>query len=89
MDKKKFKIGAVIEEAGSTIKNKTGSWRTEKPIVDREKCNGDGRCWLFCPDDAIKIVNRKAVVYYDFCKGCGICALECPVKAIKMVKEKK
>ena len=87
--KKKFNVGAVIEEAGSTIKNKTGSWRTEKPIVDKAKCTGDAICWLYCPDNAIKVVNGKAVVDYDFCKGCGLCAIECPAKAIKMVKEEK
>lgn len=85
----KLTKGAVITEPGSTIKNKTGVWRTLKPVVDRNKCDGEGTCWMFCPDNAIIIKNGKAVVDYDFCKGCGICASVCPVKAIKMVKEEK
>ena len=34
----KFNMGAVVTEPGSTIKNKTGNWRTEFPKVDEKKC---------------------------------------------------
>ena len=30
--------GAVVKEPGSTRKNKTGSWRTFKPVADKDKC---------------------------------------------------
>ncbi len=91
MEKKpKINIGAVITEPGSSIKNKTGGWRTLKPVINKEKCIKCGRCWMFCPDNAIKIgKDGKPKIDYDYCKGCGICAAECPVKAIIMKKEEK
>lgn len=66
---------------------KTGTWRTIKPVVKNEDCIGCGICESFCPEVSIKVVERFAIVDYDFCKGCGICANECPKKAIEMVSE--
>jgi|AntAceMinimDraft_9_1070365.scaffolds.fasta_scaffold01415_2 pyruvate ferredoxin oxidoreductase delta subunit len=90
MTKPKISVGAVIEEPGSTIKNKTGGWRSFRPVIDQTKCIKCGTCWKFCPDNAVR-KNEKGEfeINYDYCKGCGICAKECPVKAIKMVKEEK
>jgi len=85
----KITKGAVIREPGSSVKNKTGNWRTFKPVVNKEKCTGCGQCWAYCPDSAINIINKKSVIDYDFCKGCGICANNCPFKGIYMIKEEK
>ncbi|HMK54944.1 MAG TPA: pyruvate synthase subunit PorD [Methanobacteriaceae archaeon] len=74
-------IGASVKEPGSTRQNKTGSWRTFKPILDKDKCIDCGNCILFCPEGCI---NQEHDIDYDYCKGCGICAEECPVEAIKM-----
>lgn len=71
----------------SSEANKTGAWRTFRPIIDLEKCISCWICWKFCPDVSIKIVDDKPVVDYDHCKGCGICANECPKDAIDMEKE--
>lgn len=79
-------IGAVITEPGSSIKNKTGGWRTMRPVKDKSKCTRCGICWQFCPEAAI---NEKIDIDLKYCKGCGICAKECVFKAIKMVKEEK
>ncbi|MCD6434595.1 MAG: 4Fe-4S binding protein [Candidatus Diapherotrites archaeon] len=85
----KITKGAVIKEPGSTVKYKTGSWRTFRPVIDYEKCIRCGLCWSQCPDMAIEKKGNKFVINYDYCKGCGICAENCPVKAIKMVREEK
>lgn len=76
--------GATVREAGSSIKNKTGSWRTFKPVLDKDKCVNCENCLLFCPEGCI---TKDININYDYCKGCGICANECPVKAIKMERE--
>lgn len=89
MKQEKFSIGAVITEPGSSVKNKTGSWRSMRPVVNKKRCIKCGRCWLFCPDNAITIKKDGSDVNYDYCKGCGICATECPVKCIEMIKEKR
>lgn len=84
----KITIGAVIKEPGSTIKNKTGGWRTMLPVKDPKKCIECGFCWMFCPDMSYN-EKLKSNPDYDFCKGCGICAQVCPTNAIVMEREKK
>lgn len=83
----------VTSEPGSTIVNKTGSWRTYKPKTDLKKCIGCGMCSRVCPEGIVKMVKKDdkniPVTNYDYCKGCGICAEECPMKCIKMNLEKK
>ncbi|MFP4608043.1 MAG: 2-oxoacid:acceptor oxidoreductase family protein [Candidatus Aenigmatarchaeota archaeon] len=78
-----------IADCNSEYLNKTGSWRTVRPIVDTDTCIKCGLCWKFCPDVAIFVEDEGAVVDFDFCKGCGICAERCPVDAIVMEKEEK
>ncbi len=67
---------------------KTGNWRTQRPEIDLENCNGCWVCFIRCPDGAIHIDdNGKPVIDYDHCKGCLICANECPSHTIKTVRE--
>lgn len=66
----------------------TGSWRTLRPVMDKEKCIECGICMTFCPVNSIVGDNEKKYhIEYDYCKGCGICAHECPHKAIDMIPE--
>ena len=69
--------------------NKTGSWRSIKPVIQDSKCTACMLCWKFCPEPAILIENGKPVIDYDYCKGCGICIEICPKKAITLKKERK
>ncbi len=62
-------------------------WRVFRPVIDKEACIGCRRCWVYCPEIAVSMIEGKADVNYDYCKGCGICAEECPVDAIAMMKE--
>ena len=81
-----------ILEAGTADKFKTGDWRSEKPVWNKEKCINCMICWISCPDSAIIVKDGKITgIDMDHCKGCGICAVECPpkIKAITMEKEKK
>ncbi len=85
--------GAVIPRPATALVNKTGTWRTIRPVVDEEKCKYCNICWQFCPDTAITKADPKqkipVVINYDYCKGCGLCAHECPSGAIEMVEERK
>jgi len=79
-------VGCVVP-GGTCHINKTGSWRTYRPVIDHEKCNRCLLCWIFCPDSTIMMRNEKVEFDYKHCKGCGICANECPPKAITMELE--
>jgi len=81
----------IITKPATTLQNKTGGWRSFKPILNEDKCTGCLTCWVLCPDSSIKRVKLdkrfKVAINYDYCKGCGICATECPVNAISMERE--
>lgn len=82
---KAMRTNAGLVGPGSYIENKTGTWRTFKPVLDNEKCTKCLLCWFYCPDGSIKR-GERIEIDYDYCKGCGICANVCPVKAIEMVR---
>jgi len=77
-----------MEESFQGRDYETGSWRTFKPVVDREKCINCMFCWIFCPESAVIVKDDKMEGFnLKYCKGCGICAKECPKKAIEMAKD--
>jgi pyruvate ferredoxin oxidoreductase delta subunit len=84
---------SITAQPSSTIKNKTGGWRTYIPKTDYNKCIGCGTCARICPEKAITMETgddkQRPKTDYDFCKGCGLCASECPVRAISMELDKK
>ncbi|MCS7259093.1 MAG: 4Fe-4S binding protein [candidate division WOR-3 bacterium] len=89
---KELPCGAIINDLKAVLENKTGTWRSFRPIWNKEKCINCLTCWIYCPDAAIILVDGKHQgINYDYCKGCGICAEVCPkkVQAITMVKEEK
>jgi pyruvate ferredoxin oxidoreductase gamma subunit len=85
-------MSAPAIHAGLTSEvQKTGLWRTMRPVVDYDHCN---RCWwvcsTFCPDGAIRVdEQRYPQIDYDHCKGCLICVAQCPPHAISAVAEHK
>ncbi len=86
---KDLEIGFIVTEPGNASQYQTGYWRSQRPIVDKDKCNKKCiLCYIFCPDGCIE---RNTEGYFEanlyYCKGCGICASECPRKAITMVEE--
>lgn len=90
----KLKSRPVIEDPGNSIIIKTGTWRSQEPVLNKDNCTDCLLCWLYCPDMAVRVRFGKVEGFnLDYCKGCGICALECPgkkgVKAIQMSKEEK
>ncbi len=91
---KEIPDAGLILNAPTSIQNKTGSWRSMKPIFHEENCINCLFCWWYCPDSAIIIEDGKMKgINYDYCKGCGICVHECPGKkgnkALELVPEKE
>jgi pyruvate ferredoxin oxidoreductase delta subunit len=85
---KNIPLGCAILEPLSARRNLTGSWRSQRPIWEHEKCVQCGVCELFCPEACI---SQNADGYFeadmDYCKGCGICARECWTQCIHMKQE--
>jgi thioredoxin reductase/NAD-dependent dihydropyrimidine dehydrogenase PreA subunit len=56
------------------------------PVIDTQRCIGSASCVKACPEDALGIVNGKAVLINGAsCIGHGACRAACPVEAIDLV----
>ena len=85
---KTITFGCHVMEPGSSVKFRTGDWRSQRPVIDKEKCIKCGMCWVYCPDMAYtQTEDGFFEVNLEYCKGCGICAHECPKDAITIVPE--
>lgn len=84
-DERDLKYGAAHPGKGAA--GKTGLWRVgRKPAIDPDKCTMCGLCELYCPDNAIDILDY-VVIDYNYCKGCFICMRMCPLDAISVEEE--
>ena len=80
--------GGEIYEGGTSRLTKTGTWRSNVPVWELDKCKQCLLCALNCPDSSIPVKDQKRLAFdLDHCKGCGICATACPFKAIHMELE--
>ena len=81
---------ARISAAANSVLRETGGWRTFRPVLVPEKCNGCWLCFVYCPDGVISMSkDDKPVIDYDHCKGCQICVHECPTDALVAEREKE
>lgn len=56
------------------------------PVVDNFRCIGSGSCAKACPEEALGVINGKAVLLNAAaCIGHGACLAACPFDAIKLV----
>lgn len=87
---KDLDIGSIVTEPGSASQYQTGGWRSQRPILEKSKCNKCGLCYIYCPEGCI-VQKEDGFFEADlfYCKGCAICSTECPKKAITMVEEEE
>ncbi len=56
--------------------------------IDENKCIGCSLCINACMQDALKLINGKAVLVNDsYCDGLGMCLPQCPVDAITITNK--
>jgi len=81
---------SVIMKPGTAKEYETGSWRSMRPVIDKDKCINCMLCWMYCPYNSVLVEKGEMKGFrYSHCKGCGICANQCPKKAITMDEEGK
>ncbi len=79
---------ARISAAANSVLRETGGWRTFRPVLVADKCNGCWLCFAYCPDGVISMTKEdRPVIDYDHCKGCQICVHECPTEALVAERE--
>jgi pyruvate ferredoxin oxidoreductase gamma subunit len=71
----------------SQIRSVSG-WRTFRPVLRPDLCNGCWLCFANCPEGAITIKpDGKPAIYYPHCKGCLDCVEVCPTDALTAERE--
>ena len=81
-------VGNAITAPGSSRQNRTGDWRSSRPVWDHAKCIKCGVCVIFCPEGCIGYdPNGFPSADLEYCKGCGICPKECWTNCIAMREE--
>ncbi len=58
------------------------------PEIDKELCDGCGKCGKFCEYNALVSYGSVPIVFPEMCHGCGGCTLVCPRKAIREVDKR-
>jgi len=83
-------VGTAIVFPGSARQNRTGDWRSVRPIWDHAKCIKCGVCTVFCPEGCVLWrADGLPEADLEYCKGCGICVKECPTACIRMADEEE
>ncbi|MBQ8974036.1 MAG: aldo/keto reductase [Clostridia bacterium] len=59
--------------------------KRERRIMVHDWCEGCGSCMKRCKQQAISIVDKRAVIDSEKCVFCGYCARSCPQFCIKVV----
>ncbi len=80
-------FGGTIKNLGmgcASRKGKLAQHSTVAPKIKRKKCIGCGDCVNHCSQNAISLVDEKAVIDPKKCIGCGECILICPQRVVEV-----
>ena len=66
------------------MKERTVRTGAVPPTLDVDLCTGCRLCEISCVYDAIKVVDKKAVLDAEKCWGCGLCVTRCKPRALSM-----
>lgn len=80
-------FGGTIKNLGmgcASRKGKLAQHSTVSPAVKTKKCVGCGDCIPHCSQEALALIEKKAVLDSEKCIGCGECILICPNEAIQI-----
>jgi len=64
-----------------------GAMNGQLHVVNLETCTGDGICAEVCPENALQVVDKKAVTVgsrAESCIYCGQCVAVCPTESLQM-----
>jgi len=79
-------FGAALKNLGmgcASRKGKMEQHSTAKPKIVKKKCTGCGTCVKWCPEEAITLDDKLAVIASERCIGCGECLAMCRFEAVK------
>ncbi|MBN1306592.1 MAG: P-loop NTPase [Chitinispirillaceae bacterium] len=54
-----------------------------KPVLDKDKCTGCGKCAEACNYKAIAVIKGKVLLFNEMCHSCGVCSYVCPENAFR------
>ena len=82
-------FGGALKNLGmgaASVGGKLELHSSSQPMIVSENCIGCKVCEKYCRHDAVKIIDRKAVIDYDKCVGCGQCVAVCQ-KSAAVIKD--
>ncbi len=80
-------FGGTLKNLGmgcASRRGKLAQHSTVCPAIKKKKCIGCGDCVGHCSQNAISLIEEKAVIDPEKCIGCGECILICPNSAIQI-----
>lgn len=84
--KRRRKESAHIAELQDAVAKGMTEPPSLHPVINPTRCIGSGSCVRVCPEEALGIINGKAVLTNaSACIGHGACLAACPVDAIALV----
>lgn len=82
-------FGGALKNLGmgcASVGGKLELHSSSQPCIDEKNCIGCKVCEKYCRHDAVKVMDRKAIIDYDKCVGCGQCVAVCQ-KSAAVIKD--